>query len=140
MRKSLFLDTNVVMDIIFRREEFLSDSLQLLALRENDVVEFYVSTLTLSHTAHFAKKFGKKPREVISVLLKWMSATDLRVSHFEDTVVSRFSDFEDGLQYFSAKDIKGIDYLITRNQRDFRNSEIPVMSPKEFTSYYQSGK
>jgi predicted nucleic acid-binding protein len=122
MRKSLFLDTNVIMDIVFEREEFISDVTQLLLLKQEGLVDFYISTLTLSHTAYFAKRFAKKPREVISKILKWVSAIDLRTEHFESAIVSKFSDFEDALQYFSAKDIKGIDFIITRNGRDFRTS------------------
>jgi predicted nucleic acid-binding protein len=56
--------------------------------------------------------------------------------HFENSIRSKFSDFEDALQYFAAKDIKGIDFIITRNDRDFKHSEIPVLSPKAFVSNF----
>jgi len=38
-----------------------------------------------------------------------------------------FSDFEDGLQYFTAIENEQ-DLIITRNLKDFKNSKIPAMT------------
>lgn len=43
-----------------------------------------------------------------------------------------FKDFEDSIQYSSALTIKGLDAIITRNIRDYRNSKIAVMTPLNF--------
>ena len=47
---------------------------------------------------------------------------------------SKFKDFEDAMQYFSAKH-EDIDYIITRNKKDFTASDIPVLKPQEFVDY-----
>ncbi|MBY0433985.1 MAG: twitching motility protein PilT [Cyclobacteriaceae bacterium] len=52
--------------------------------------------------------------------------------HFENNVSSSFRDFEDGLQYFSAVKVVGIEAIITRNIRDFKSSSIPVLTPAQF--------
>jgi len=44
---------------------------------------------------------------------------------------TNFTDFEDGLQYYSAIENE-IDVIITRNKKDFKNSKIPVLTAKEF--------
>jgi len=44
---------------------------------------------------------------------------------------SEFSDFEDSLQYFSALRTN-CDIIITRNGKDFKKSQIPIMTPDEF--------
>jgi len=44
---------------------------------------------------------------------------------------SDFSDYEDSLQYFSALR-QDCDILITRNVKDFKRAQIPVMTPDEF--------
>ena len=43
-----------------------------------------------------------------------------------------FPDFEDSIQYCCARDNKRIDVLITRNTKDFKHSEIPIMTPADF--------
>lgn len=43
-----------------------------------------------------------------------------------------FSDYEDSVQYSSALNIKGLDAIITRNIKDYRNSSIAVMTPLNF--------
>ncbi len=137
MRKNLFLDTNVILDIILEREDFLAESKQILVMKDSDKVELYASALTLATTAYFAKKFGKDPRVILSKVLKWISVIDLRNEHFEKAILSDFPDFEDALQYFSAQEVIAIDYIITRNLKDFKLSRIPVFNPKQFIEYTQ---
>jgi hypothetical protein len=97
-------------------------------------VDLFVSALSLSTCAYFAKKFGKNPHALISILLKWFVMIDLKKDHFESSVLSKFKDFEEALQYFAAKEVKDIDYIITRNISDFKQSLIPVLSPVDFLS------
>lgn len=62
---------------------------------------------------------------------------DLTGKIFNDTVHSKFTDFEDCLQYSSAVSIKA-DVIITRNKKDFRQAAIPVLSPEEFLDTYKN--
>ncbi|HBE41631.1 MAG TPA: hypothetical protein DDW27_10595 [Bacteroidales bacterium] len=50
----------------------------------------------------------------------------------KDAIASGFQDFEDSIQYYCALDNKKIDVLITRNTKDYKNSEIPVMTPSDY--------
>jgi hypothetical protein len=47
-----------------------------------------------------------------------------------------FTDFEDGLQYFTAIE-NGQDLIITRNLKDFENSKLPTMTAKQFIESYE---
>jgi hypothetical protein len=71
-----------------------------------------------------------------SQLLKWFTIVNLTREYLESATLSRFKDFEDGLQYFAAKDIKGLDFIITRDIKGFHESQIPVLQPKEFLELY----
>jgi predicted nucleic acid-binding protein len=132
MKRSLFLDTNVVLDIVLERHEFLKEARELLLLSDNNDIELFTSALTIAHCAYFAKKFRKDPILTVTSLLKWFEIVDLKRQHFESTILSKFKDFEDGLQFFSANEAKAIDYIITRDINDFKVSTIPVLSPKDF--------
>ncbi|HEX2968284.1 MAG TPA: PIN domain-containing protein, partial [Bacteroidales bacterium] len=50
----------------------------------------------------------------------------------KDALQSEFPDFEDSIQYFSALDSKRIDVIITRNIKDYKKSDIPVMTPGDY--------
>jgi predicted nucleic acid-binding protein len=136
MKSALFLDTNVVLDIVLDRSEFVKEGKEILLLKNMDKVDLHLSALTLSTVAYFSKKFGKNPVSVISSILKWCDVVDLKKEHFESSILSKFKDFEDALQYFGAREIKGIDYIITRNISDFKYSAIPILTPADFLANF----
>ncbi|MFM7431273.1 MAG: type II toxin-antitoxin system VapC family toxin [Flammeovirgaceae bacterium] len=132
MSKRIWLDTNVVLDVILEREGFVEEASELFLLHQASEIEIFISTLSLANIAFVVKKFGRNPFVVVSGLLKWINVTSLERVHFEKTVNSSFRDFEDGLQYFSSLNVRNIEAIITRNKADFKASKIPVLTPKEF--------
>ncbi len=62
--------------------------------------------------------------------------TDLEI---QSSLVSSFNDFEDAIQYYSAKAETGICAIVTRNKADYSASEIPVLSPEEYLAMRESG-
>ena len=69
-----------------------------------------------------------------SKFMKVTTATLVDSATLEQSVKSEFKDFEDAMQYFSAKH-ENMDYLITRNKKDFETSDIPVYEPQEFVDF-----
>ena len=132
MYKRIFLDTNVVLDLVLGRSEFLSEAKHIFELNSNGDIDLFVSSLTLANVSYIAKRNGKDPFFVIRKLLDWLSVIDLQTRFFHQTLTSAFKDFEDGLQYFCASSIQGLDIIITRNKKDFQSSIIPVLTPAEF--------
>jgi predicted nucleic acid-binding protein len=132
MKQSIFLDTNIVLDIVLERTEFIAEAREILLLRDDEKVEMFTSALTIANAAYIARKLGKNHVEVARQLLLWFSVINLTRDQLESSTVSRFKDFEDGLQYFAAREIKGLDYIITRDASGFKESQIPVVNPKEF--------
>lgn len=128
----IFLDTDVLLDIILERGEHSSNALQVLALQDDNKAVVFTSSLNLANIAYFSRKFGKDPFQVIRSLLKWIRVIDLEKKHFELVVNSNFKDFEDGLQYYASLEIDNIDAIITRNSKDYKSSTIPVFTPQEF--------
>ncbi len=132
MKKAVFLDTNVLLDVILERSQFLNDSKKILTLGDEGKVELYASALTIANCAYFARKFGGNPHKCVELLLTWVKVIDLTRNHFEQVLTSSFTDFEDGLQFFSAREIKAIDVILTRNVNHFKSSDIPILTPSEF--------
>ena len=135
----VFFDTNIMIDVIGRREQFCQPSLQIMSLADRGLIGVYVSALSYA-TASFILGRDNKELDIFREFAKFMkitTATLVDSSTIEQSVESKFKDFEDAMQYFSAKH-EDIDYIITRNKKDFTASDIPVFEPQEFVDYLLS--
>ena len=47
---------------------------------------------------------------------------------------SDFLDFEDAVQYYTAEEFGNINYIVTRNTKDYKKKEtqIPILTPTQF--------
>lgn len=130
----LLIDTNIVMDLLSKRENFYDEAADLFSRADKKELELTISFLTFANTNYILSKLksAKEAREILrrfKVLVELLSLddkiTELALSD-ED-----FLDFEDGLQYYSAIE-NNVDIIITRNKKDFKNSKIPVLTAREF--------
>ena len=131
----LFLDANVIVDFLCERtDDFYLPAARLMVMSYNKEVELCCSTLTLATASYFMEKGKIDHAEIFHKISDMISICDL-VNIDRDVVEkalsSEFTDFEDALQYFSAKN-SGADIIITRNKKDFRNAQLPVYTPKEY--------
>lgn len=137
----VFFDTNIMIDVIGRREQFCKPSLQIMSLADRGLIRIYVSVLSYA-TANFILGRYNKELDIVNEFSKFMKITKATLvdsSMLEQSVKSEFKDFEDAMQYFSAKH-ENVDYIITRNKKDFEASDIPVFEPQEFVDYLLSKK
>lgn len=132
--KRLFIDTNIVIDLLSRREPFYEESANLFSLADKKIIELNISSLTVANTSytllrqtnsHKAKEILRKLRLIVNILPLDDKIIGLALN--DDS----FSDFEDGIQYFTAIE-NGQDLIITRNLKDFKASIIPVMTARQF--------
>ena len=137
--KKVFFDTNIMIDVIGRREQFCIPSLQIMSLADRGLIRIYVSALSYATASFILNKYNKE-LDIIGEFSKFMkitTATLVDSSMIEQSLKSKFKDFEDAMQYFSAKH-ENVDYIITRNKKDFAASDIPVFEPQEFVDYLLS--
>jgi predicted nucleic acid-binding protein len=132
--KKLFIDTNIVIDLLSRREPFYDEAAALFSLADRKQIELSVSSLTIANTSYAllrqmdsikAKSILRKIRLIVNTISLDDKIIDLALND------DNFSDFEDALQYFTALE-NGQDLIITRNLKDFKNSKMPVMTAKQF--------
>ncbi|MEX2350634.1 MAG: PIN domain-containing protein [Flavobacteriaceae bacterium] len=129
----LFIDTNIVLDLLSKREKFYRDAQDLFTLADNNNETLYISTLTFANTYYLLSKHHK-PQEAKNILLKFkLLVTILSVNDkiLELALISDFKDFEDAIQYFTALENK-TEFIITRNKKDFKHTQLPVMTAKEY--------
>ena len=131
--EKLLVDTNIVIDLLSKREEFFQEAQELFTLADNNKVELYVSALTFANTHYLLSKYQKLD-DARKTLIKFKVL--VKVSPLDDKIielalVSDFKDFEDAIQYHTALENE-IDIIITRNKKDFKNSKLPIMTAKEY--------
>lgn len=135
MKEIVFLDTNVVIDLLGERDPFYTAAARIATLADRGKIQLVVSALTYSTVYYLLSRFESKEkvREKIrkfKIIAKTSSLTD---SIIEKGLSSKFSDFEDALQYYCAIQAD-CSILITRNEKDFKASDIPVLTPDEYLS------
>ena len=130
----LLIDTNIVMDLLSKREKFYDEAADLFSRADKKELVLTISSLTFANTNYILTKL-KSAKEAREILRKFKVLVELL--NLDDKVTElalsddSFPDFEDGLQYYSAIENQ-IDVIITRNKKDFKNSKIPILSTKEF--------
>jgi predicted nucleic acid-binding protein len=128
----LFLETNIVVDVLERREPFCHDAVRLFTMAYNKQVQLVVSPLTYSTTSFLLRKQG--PEGVRNLLSNFRQLSRVATTNertVDDSLASQFKDFEDAMQYYTAVKAKA-DIIITRNGKDFSASKLPVMTATEY--------
>ena len=129
----ILVDTNIILDLLAKRESFYSEAQQLFTLADKKKVLLYVSSLTLANTYYVlsqslkienARKILRKFKVLVGVLPMDDKIIDLALDY-------EFDDFEDAIQYFTAIE-NNLHLIVTRNLKDFKQSTIPVLTAKDY--------
>ncbi|PIV60472.1 MAG: DNA-binding protein [Bacteroidetes bacterium CG02_land_8_20_14_3_00_31_25] len=135
----ILLDTDVILDFFLERKPFSQDSVKILSLAENKKIKVYVTSLSFSNCYYILKQIGSR-ETVIDNLRKLARISEImsvNSKSVELALYSEFRDFEDALQYFSAYQKDKINVIITRNIKDYKKSELPVMTPENYLKSYK---
>ena len=129
----LFLDTNIIIDVIASREPFVEDSRKVLSLCERGQTEGVMSVLTLCTISYVLRKYAAPGtlRRQIRDLRNLLPPVDLTTQLLDRAISSTIADFEDAVQFYSAVYCDA-DCIITRNAKAFPQDGIPVLSPTAF--------
>jgi predicted nucleic acid-binding protein len=132
--KSVLIDTDVLLDFYLDRKPFSDDSLQLLLKCEQKQLKAFVTPVIIANIYYiFTQKASQQfVIDQIKQLLKFVEILNMDQKQVLAALDSKFKDFEDALQYFSAYHHNKIEAILTRNTKDFKHSKIPVFSPREF--------
>jgi predicted nucleic acid-binding protein len=133
MKDKLFIDSDMILDIALSRDpHFLSSSI-ILSFAESKTLDGYTSSVIISNLYYILRKIESHKAAVdfiskLRLIIKILPVTDEIIKF---AIESKFKDFEDALQYYTAI-THNIDYLITRNVKDYTRTEIRVHTPDEY--------
>ncbi|HMQ53256.1 MAG TPA: PIN domain-containing protein [Anaerolineae bacterium] len=129
----ILVDTNVILDITLERQPFFEQSVRLLQVVTQLDIEVCVTATTVTDLYYIIRK--AKGREValsfVEDLLNFVEIAAVDKDVIAHALQLRMTDFEDAIQVSAAK-YKGISIIITRNEADFRDSDLKIHSPESF--------
>jgi predicted nucleic acid-binding protein len=129
----IFLDTNIVLDLLGEREPFYKPTAKLFTLADKHLIKLFVSGLSFVNIHYIlSKSYGTINTQIklrqLKALVEVVALDDFIISQSLNTTMQ---DFEDATQYFCALQAD-CSVLLTRNAKDFRNSQIPIMNVDEY--------
>ena len=130
----VLIDTNVILDVLEKREPFYESSNDVLSLSATKKIEGCIALHTVSNIFYILRKnySAENRRHLILGILKFLKVTNVSHENVRRAVERNdFPDFEDCLQDECATQ-NHADYIITRNTDDFSNSNIPAITPSDF--------
>ena len=131
--EKVFVDTNIIIDLLAKREPFYKDAQDLFTLSDKKEIHLCISSLSFANAYYSIAKHHKEvdAKKYLAKFKVLVTVLPLEDKAIELALASEFNDFEDGLQYFTAMD-NDSDIIITRNKKDFKNSKIPVLTAGEY--------
>jgi predicted nucleic acid-binding protein len=129
----VFVDTDIILDLLAKRDPHYQYSAKLFSLADEDEIKVCVSSLSFSNLNYIlSKQFttvqARKKLLTFKTLVNVLSVSEKSV---DLALNSDFNDFEDALQYFTALEFK-ISTLITRNLKDYKKADISVLTAEQY--------
>ncbi len=136
--KVLF-DTNIILDVLLDRKPFAEHASFLLSKVERSEINGFLCATTVTTIHYLLSKHLDKEKASISIssIVGLFEVASVNRIVIESALKSKFTDFEDSVLHESARHA-GVEYIITRNIKDFKKSKIPVFTPTEFLSILET--
>ena len=128
----LFLDVNVVLDVLTRREPWAHDSASVLSLVADGRAEGFIAANTVTTLHHLLRQHLGLPRgaEFLVSLLGFLRAAEVRHETLSTALSLGWDDFEDAVQAICAMEVE-CDYFVSHDPRTLRMTSLSVVSPGE---------
>ncbi|WP_315098302.1 PIN domain-containing protein [Capnocytophaga sputigena] len=135
--KRIFVDANVLVDLLTERRGFYDDAKKLFNLCKERKITPYISSVSIAIINYLLLKIynEKKAREELEKIYRLTEILPFHKRIISLAHYSNFKDLEDGFQYFTAKE-SNINVIITRNQKDFQVNDISIITPKQFIEMF----
>lgn len=138
--KKVFIDTNILLDVLAKRAPFYAASAKVWTLAENGKVTGMISTLSFNNIYYIMRRQsgGGGAKMAIRLLHGIFTTVPPDNQILNQALDSEMADFEDALQFFSALHA-GAQCIVTRNPDDFPTGHIPILTPEEFLATSKNG-
>ena len=128
----ILLDTNVVLDLLLEREPFVENVIALFEQIEQNKLEGYIAATTITNIFYIIRKTEGREFALAAInrLLTGLQFCTVDRQTVETALSFNLKDFEDSIQLACAT-LNELDAIVTRDQKDFISSDLPIYSPTE---------
>ncbi len=138
----IFVDSDIILDLLLKREPHYLPAATLLSLVEKKQLSAYTTPVVIANIYYISARLTDKKiaLENVRKLLSLLKITPVDEKTLLLAIDSRFSDFEDAVQYYAAKS-RGISCFITQNKSDYKVADMTICTAAEYLKiYYQDMK
>jgi predicted nucleic acid-binding protein len=130
---NILVDTNVVLDILLNRQPWYKNSALIFGLSQQKIIKSYVSASSITDIFYITQKEQGKiaAKEALKRILQIFYPATVTDRNIYQALKLEWEDFEDSLQYLVGEDLS-VDYIVTRNVKDFALSSIETVTPEQF--------
>lgn len=134
------LDTNVILDVLLKRGEWLADAEAVRQANLGGRLEGCITASSLTDIYYLARKIVGRPSalEMVRDCLSVYTVLPVDRDALDHAVRLAADDFEDALQLACAER-HGLDAIVTRDAAGFAGSRIPVLAPQELIARLKAG-
>ena len=132
--RRVFIDTNILLDLLLERQPWVNQASVLFSMADRKELDLLCCSLSFSTAIYLMNRLKYTRKEIITkltIVKSLCTVTTVDSSVIDRVLQSDFSDLEDGMQYYSAL-AANAEVIVTRNEKDYILSNIPVLSPTEF--------
>ena len=130
----ILIDTNIILDIIQKREPFFTDSYQALRKAIETNMECLISASAVTDIFYILRKAfqsAQKAKEQIEQLSQIVVFADVQGVDIHSALMDSMPDFEDAV-VDAVTERNSARYILTRNVKDFAGSSVPAITPTDF--------
>lgn len=134
----IFIDTNIFLDLFLERGKFADSADIILSWCEKGFVSGFTSSINIVNIFYILRRQKSKDeaKRLVRELLGFIGIYGTSKSDLSLAIESNFSDIEDAIQYYTALNTGEVNFIVTRNTKDFKNSVIPFLSPEDFITKF----
>ncbi|WP_428328207.1 PIN domain-containing protein [Mucilaginibacter sp.] len=138
--KHVFMDINVVIDFLANRQPFSLDAALLFNLAVEGKVTVYISAVSYNNIYYILRQSlsNNAAIKLLEELADITEIADVNSAIIRQSLKTDFKDYEDAIQYYCALSIPHIDFIVTRNTKDFKKSNLPFLTTAEAVSALKS--
>lgn len=130
----VLMDTNVIVDALTSREPWKESAEKIFLMAANCVVDAYITASTVTDIYYLVRKYlhsTEQAKRVMGKLYSLMEILTVTRNECVDALASAVNDYEDAvIERTAAK--ADMDYIITRNVKDYQNGMIKAILPNDF--------
>lgn len=136
----VLIDTNVIVDALMSREPWKESAEKIFLMAANRIMDVYITASSATDIYYLVRKYlhsTEQAKQVMGKLFSLMGILAVTEDECVDALASAVSDYEDAVIERTA--VKAdMDYIITRNVKDYQGAMIKVMRPDDFSALMEA--